>query len=104
MKKLALVFALSLAAIGAPALAEGPNTRSVAVSTSDLNLGTEQGRATLDRRLNAAIDKVCGVHKTPGLPAWIRFRKCVEAKQAEIRPLRDAAIAQARASAQVAAR
>ena len=104
MKTLALAFALSFATTGAPALAEGPDTRTVAVQTSDLNLRSVDGRAVLDRRLGAAIDKVCAVHKTPGLPAWIRFRKCVEAKQAEVQPLRDAVIAKARAGAQIATR
>ena len=104
MKKLALAFALSLAATGAPAMADGPALRTVAVPTADLNLQSEQGRAVLDNRLNAAIEKVCAVHKSPGLPAWIRFRKCVETKQQEIQPLRDAVIARARAGAQVASR
>ena len=104
MKKLVLAFALSLAATGAPAIAEGPDTRTVTVQIDDLNLRTEQGRATLDSRLSKAIDRVCAVYKTPGLPAWIRFRKCVEAKQTEIQPLRDAAITRAHEAAQVATR
>lgn len=104
MKKLVLAFALSLAATGSPALAEGPDVRTVAVQTSDLNLLSEHGRATLDNRLAAAIDKVCAVHKTPGLPAWIRFRKCVEAKTKEIQPLRDAAVAQACSGSRIATR
>ncbi|MDJ0641539.1 MAG: UrcA family protein [Erythrobacter sp.] len=104
MKKLVLAFALSLAATASPAMAEGPSMRTVAVQTADLNLQSEQGRAVLDNRLNSAIDKVCAVHRTPGLPAWIRFRKCVEAKKQEVQPLRDAAIARARVGAQVAVR
>ena len=104
MKKLVLALALSLAATATPAMAQGPDTRSVAVQTGDLNLRSEQGRAVLDSRLNSAIDKVCAVHRTPGLPAWIRFRKCVEAKQKEVQPLRDAAVAQARSGTQVATR
>ncbi|MEM8724867.1 MAG: UrcA family protein [Pseudomonadota bacterium] len=104
MKKLALAFALSLAATASPAMASGPDTRTVTVSAADLNLRSEQGRTVLDQRLSVAIDKVCAVHKTPGLPAWIRFRKCVDAKALEVQPMRDALIAQAQGGAQVAKR
>lgn len=104
MKKLALALALSLVATASPAMAGGPDTRTVTVSAADLNLRSEQGRTVLDQRLTAAIDKVCAVHKSPGLPAWIRFRKCVDATALEVRPLRDALIAQAQSGAQVATR
>ncbi len=104
MKRLALTLALSLAAAASPAVASGPDTRTVTVSAADLNLSSERGRTVLDRRLSSAIDKVCAVHKSPGLPSWISFRKCVEAKTQEVRPLRDALIAQALSTAKVAAR
>lgn len=104
MNKLVLAFALSLAVTAAPALAEGPAQRTVAVSVADLNLTTHEGRATLDSRLRAAINKVCAVHRSPGLPAFIRFRKCVEAKEREVQPVRDRLIARAQAEVTVASR
>jgi len=104
MNKLVLALALTLTATATPAIAEGPATRTVTVQTADLNLLSEHGRTVLDNRLKSAIDKVCAVHKSPGLPAWIRFRKCAEAKQGEVNPLRDALIADAQSGAKVAAR
>ncbi|MEL6530569.1 MAG: UrcA family protein [Pseudomonadota bacterium] len=104
MNKLALAFALSFAACATPALADGPPTQTVTVQVSDLNLQTGAGRAALDNRLQAAIQKVCRVHKSPGLPAWIRFRKCVDAKQVEIQPLRQAAIEHAQTASRLAER
>lgn len=43
----------------APAAARAPVER-VAVSYSDLNLASAQGRATLDRRVTGAVRQVCG--------------------------------------------
>ena len=57
-----LAFTLALTAPGAGALA-GPKageTPSVNVPYADLNLSSAEGRAILDRRIERAIETVCG--------------------------------------------
>ena len=54
-RTIGLAMALSLAALAAPALAE-----SIQVKTSDLDLSTEAGNKTLDRRIHLAARKICG--------------------------------------------
>ena len=60
MKMIAAPFAIIAAAAAlasaAPAFAE-----SVAVEYKDLDLATQEGRAMLDRRLDAAARQVCGL-------------------------------------------
>lgn len=67
---------------------------SVAVSYSDLNLKSEAGVKTLDRRLASAIRTVCGEHDGSALLAN-RFaaQRCAKEKRAEVAVLRNHAIA-----------
>ena len=67
---------------------------SVVVSYSDLNLRSEAGVKTLDRRLANAIRSVCGEHDGSAIPGH-RFaaQRCVKEKSGEMAALRDRAIA-----------
>ncbi|MEO0590739.1 MAG: UrcA family protein [Pseudomonadota bacterium] len=57
-----LAFTLAITAPGASALAgtRAGEAPSVSVSYADLNLSSEKGREVLDRRIERAIEKVCG--------------------------------------------
>ena len=48
------------ALLAAPALAQSPDTMSVAVRTADLDLSSAGGRARLDRRVRQAAARICG--------------------------------------------
>jgi UrcA family protein len=55
------IFSLAAAALlAAPALAADPGARTAKVRHADLDLSTAQGRATLNRRIAAATEAVCG--------------------------------------------
>lgn len=51
---------IALAALGSLALAGTAHAESMAIQYNDLNLSTEQGQKTLERRIDAAANKVCG--------------------------------------------
>lgn len=56
------LIALTAAAVlgtAAPAMAE-----SLTIPYHDLNLATEKGQATLDRRIDTAVRKFCGMDRT----------------------------------------
>ena len=55
---LVLIAATALALPMAPALAQ---SQSISVPHADLDLSSPEGRATLDKRIDAAARKVCGV-------------------------------------------
>ena len=63
----------------APALAETPVAHQTYVSyvqTADLNLASEGGKRTLDRRLASAAREVCGVPSTSDLVGQNKAREC----------------------------
>lgn len=60
---IATLSALTLS-VAAPAGAQTLTPRSVAVQTSDLNLASAEGMARLDRRIEKAANKACGVDKS----------------------------------------
>jgi UrcA family protein len=61
MKKLLIGAALVAAQLAAPAMADtGQKRRDIGVAVSDLDLGTREGVAALDRRLARAVAKACG--------------------------------------------
>lgn len=93
MKKLTLAFALAAAALSTPGFATG-HTPTVHVAYSDLRLADANAREVLDRRISTAIDSACGVDvQTRALAEQRASRRCVQAKQAEVAPLRAAALA-----------
>jgi UrcA family protein len=52
---------MALMTIAAPAMADTPLlTDQVSISTANLDLATPHGRAVLERRVNAAINAMCG--------------------------------------------
>jgi len=57
MKTFTTAFALAAIAIAAPATAA--SDRSVTIDTSDLDLSSAEGRATLDQRVGTAAKRVC---------------------------------------------
>lgn len=59
-KFVAMLAAAAAVAAGTPAAATDTATRTVKVRYADLDLSTRAGRATLDRRIDAALEQVCG--------------------------------------------
>ncbi|MEL6878239.1 MAG: UrcA family protein [Pseudomonadota bacterium] len=53
--------ALGLAALSTPAIAGGEKAPAVTVEIADLNLSTPEGQERLDRRIETAARKVCGL-------------------------------------------
>jgi UrcA family protein len=66
---------------------------SVGVSYGDLDLSSEAGVKTLDRRLATAIRSVCGAYDGSVIPER-RFavQRCLTEKRAEVAALRDRAV------------
>lgn len=60
----------------APALAETPAAQQTYVKTADLNLASEGGQRTLDRRLAQAAREVCGVPSDSDLVGQNKAREC----------------------------
>jgi UrcA family protein len=85
MKKFFLAAAvLSAATISGPASAQSRSEPGVVVSSSDLDLRTAVGRATLHARLDAAVRKVCppfggGFYET------VARQRCISETTAEVR-------------------
>jgi UrcA family protein len=80
----ALCAGLCLVAATAPAAAE--TVRTTTVSYADLNVHTAQGRATLDRRIEAAARSVC-TSAAAGPAAQIEESRCVKHAVAAARPV-----------------
>ena len=96
MFKTSLTIAVALM-LSAPALgadAESAPTRFVA--HGDLNLGSAAGVATLDRRIDNAIDVMCGTTASANFAYRSGIRRCRAAALASVGPNRDALIAAAR--------
>lgn len=89
IKVVALVCAGSTLATGTVVSA---NPQSVTVSYADLNLASDEGVAMLDRRLDRAIERVCGDLSRPTVQSMSRERQCKQETYERIRPQRDIAI------------
>lgn len=74
--------ALSLAVLPTPASAQ---TTSVTVPIADLDLSTEAGRATLERRVEAAKDRVCGQVEERKVREGADRRRCLEEVETSVR-------------------
>jgi UrcA family protein len=90
---------VNLSAAAGPAFAQVPET--VAVSYSDLNLGSPAGRAVLDRRLVDAAAELCGDFHHLELARAEAGRACIGATLAAVQPQRDAAIGRRTGTVQV---
>jgi UrcA family protein len=89
----------------APALAETPAVGQTSVSyvqTADLNLASEDGQRTLDRRLAQAAREVCGVPSDSDLVGQNKARECREEAVVRASSERDALLAAAKRGAVVA--
>jgi UrcA family protein len=97
--KTSLLSALVLGAAltSATAAAAQPATRTVSeqVSYSDLDLSNGQGVRTFDRRIDAAIRRLCGTGPTTSLAAHVERRQCRQEARSSVQPQRAFAIAAA---------
>ncbi|PSJ38812.1 UrcA family protein [Allosphingosinicella deserti] len=89
-----LTFALTLlAAIPAGATAQQPRPEA-RVPYGDLNLQTEAGVKTLDRRLARAVMAVCPDERgTVDMARKVAARRCIKDASASLSPLRDRILA-----------
>ncbi len=85
MKKFLISAALlSAAALSEPALAEPASPApSITVQYRDLDLSTPAGRATLRRRVNDAVSKVCRNRFDGGLDEIFGWPSCRQETKAE---------------------
>jgi len=88
----AVVFALA-ALTATPAVAQASHTEEVPYG--DLNLGTQAGIAALDRRLDRAVERVCGDALFRNLAAQRRIEQCRAQTWQSIQDDRQFAIAKA---------
>lgn len=93
MTNIATKAAIALAAIAMPLSAAQANEgASVSVSYADLNLGTQTGQDIFDRRIDRAIEQVCG--KMQGRPTFdAAVHRCQVATKASAKQSRDLAVA-----------
>ena len=89
--KAGLAAALAASAmIATPAVAGNADTLSIQVRYSDLDLSTQAGQETLERRLTRAAEEVCGIDRRtsgPALPSAESrscYRETVESFDREI--------------------
>lgn len=93
MRKFAL-FAIGLAALPASALAQETLVvrASEAVSHADLNLGTREGVAALNRRINTAIRRVCRTADSNNWMETAQSSACRSLAWSDVAAQRDAAV------------
>ena len=91
----AIAFALAALAATHPAavLAERPHSEKVLYG--DLNLASEDGVAVLDRRLDRAVERVCGEASIRDVAAQRRIEACREETRQSIEDDRELAIGKA---------
>lgn len=75
MMKIALAAAAVLAGMSAPALADD-GSYSATISYAGLDLGTEDGRAAMDRRVNASMRGICATTGRVSLREDMNARAC----------------------------
>jgi UrcA family protein len=63
-------------AAASPAIASSSDPATHIVRYADLDLGSQAGRATLDRRINHAIRMVCGTAASTSLQDKRNVEKC----------------------------
>lgn len=75
MYKLIAAFAAA-GLIATPALAAPQSGRTVTIRHADLDLSSATGRATLDRRLAAATEQVCGSYAGADQDEAMAIQRC----------------------------
>jgi UrcA family protein len=103
MKTLLTISAAAAALIASPAAAQSPIPvdAQLVVSYADLDLSTEAGVRTLDRRILTAVQQACGASSDFDPAGKNRIRECQAETLAQARAQRDVAIAAAAAPNQV---
>jgi len=77
MQKLPILAALTALVLGQPAAAQdAPATRTAVVDHRDLDLSTDKGARTLDRRIWRAVVEVCGTAPDYDLEGKNQVREC----------------------------
>jgi UrcA family protein len=89
-----LLFPIALLA-AAPAFAQPP---AVVVRTTGLDLATAAGAATLDRRIDRAIERLCGIAAPTDLAGQAAIADCRAAALNDLAPRRETLLAAARAA------
>jgi len=84
-----------------PANAGGQDSRSMRVGYSDLNLRSDAGRDSLQRRITNAARVVCVIEDSRQLALRASTRNCRSAAVESARPAYEAAMAAARGSVTV---
>ena len=84
-----------LAFTATPALAEPPVTAISFVHTADLDLSSQAGQRTLDKRLSHAIVEVCGEASPSDLAGQNKVRECRKDAHSRFDAERDQRIAAA---------
>lgn len=87
MRLIFILAALAATFVAEPGLARSTEQRSQSVRYADLDLGTETGRAELDRRLREAVKNVCGSASDADLAGKNDVRRC-RAATADLASLR----------------
>jgi UrcA family protein len=96
-KTLPALAALAVAgSLVVPTVSIAAEKTSARVSYADLNLATDQGKSTLDRRVAFAADALCGVGKWKNLGLTEQAAACSSDTIASAQPAVNAAIAAAR--------
>lgn len=96
MTRYLVPIALALAATSPAFAGPAEQPHSVTVSHADLDLSSSAGRAALERRLTAAINRICGKHPSPTpLFEQMRARKCQSEVAGRARGEFDLAVARA---------
>ena len=67
---------LVLALLATPAFAEPPSPATSIVRVADLDLASQAGQRSLDRRLSLAIAEVCGTASDADLAGQNEVRRC----------------------------
>src|SRR3546814_14755293 len=79
-KFITLAIAAVIAAFAALPVQAQPNAAEQGfiafVSYSDLNLASAAGARTLENRIEAAADRICGFTQAPGLVEALRVKSC----------------------------
>lgn len=105
MKTITTLAAALLATFTAtPSAAQDAPVRSVAVSYADLDLRSEEGRATFDNRLGQAVRQLCGQASSADLRGQNRVDACREELTARASIQRDIALASRRTGIVIAVR
>ena len=101
MKTLLSLAIAAVAFTAAPAIAQSAPSGQLAVSYADLDLRTDAGMRTLDRRIRSAVEQACGPISSADPAGTNDVLACRTETLASSRAQRDRLIAAANGNAQV---